>query len=445
MSTILIINGKLINEGISEEQDIFIRDGRIEQIGKNLNSKNAARIIDAAGLIIIPGMIDDQVHFREPGFEHKGEIRTESAAAVAGGVTSYMEMPNTKITTTTKDTLADKKKRASEKSLANYSFYFGATNTNLDAIKQLDSEEACGIKIFMGASTGDMLVDDPKILEGIFANAPMILATHCEDTPSIKKKEDEYKKKYGDSATAKIHPLVRDGDSCYLSSSLAISLAKKHGTNLHILHLTTAKEMDLFVSGQINDKKITAEICVHHLLFDERDYAKHGNFIKCNPSIKSALDRQALLLGLKNDLLDIIATDHAPHTLEEKQQPYWQAPSGLPLVQHAVNAALELYFDGVISLAKVVEKTSHNVAKRFQIVDRGFLREGYWADLALIDLNNKTIVESQHLYSKCGWSPFKDKVFRSRIEGTIVSGYLAWYQGKLYTEVKGKPLEFKRK
>ncbi len=444
MTSLLITNAQVINEGQIQQLDVFVKDGRIEKVGGDLASQKADKIIDAAGKHLMPGMIDDQVHFREPGLTHKGEIATESAAAVAGGITSYFEMPNVKPLTINREALEDKYERAAQKSLANFSFYLGASNDNLDDIKALDPKAACGIKVFMGASTGNMLVDKPEILEGIFANAPTIVVTHCEDTPMITANEEKYREQYGDDVPMSCHPLIRSEAACYKSSSMAVELAKKFDTRLHILHLTTEKELELLQAGDLKDKRITAEACVHHLFFSEEDYETKGALIKCNPAVKKASDRDALLQAVKNDLIDVVATDHAPHTWDEKQGTYFKAPSGLPLVQHALISMLEHYHSGILSLEKIVQKVSHNVADLFQIQERGYIREGYWADLTLVDLNSPTVVDEQKLYSKCGWSPFAGYIFKSSIHTTIVNGEVAFETGRLNNEIRGKRIAFNR-
>jgi dihydroorotase len=390
-------------------------------------------------------MIDDQVHFREPGLTHKGSIATESRAALAGGITSYFEMPNVNPTTTTNENLRNKFDLASQKSVGNYSFYLGGSNTNIEEIKRVDTSLAAGLKVFMGASTGDMLVDDPDTLEDIFKYCPINIVTHCEDTPTILKNEKIFAEKYGDDLSAIHHPYIRDDISCYLSSSMAIDLAKRNGSNLHVLHLTTKKEMDQFVSGEIDTKKITAEVCVHHLRFNEHDYLDLGNQIKCNPSIKREEDRAAVMAALLNDQIDIIATDHAPHTWEEKSRPYSKAPAGLPLVQHAIQVLLDFYHDGTLSLEHIVKKTSHNVAKRFQIKDRGYIREGYYADLVILDLEKKFKVSKESILYKCGWSPFEGTTFNSSIHSTIINGTLVFSKGSLMNDIPiGKKIEFNR-
>ena len=443
-SKFLITNAKMVNEGKVTEGDLLVKNGRIEKIAPSIEAEGVT-VIDVAGKILIPGMIDDQVHFREPGFTHKGEIATESAAAVAGGITSYMEMPNVNPLTITLEALEDKFQRAAKKSLANYSFYLGASNDNLEVIKSCPIHAACGIKVFMGASTGNMLVDDPKVLEGIFANAQLLVATHCEDSPTIERNQAEFIKRLGaEGIKPSDHPLIRSEESCYLSSSLAIELAKKHNTRLHVLHLTTAKELGLFSAGPVNGKRITAEVCVHHLFYDDSDYATLGNLIKCNPAIKTMADQQALLQAINDDRIDVIATDHAPHTWEEKQSPYPKAPSGLPLVQDALLSLFEFYHDGVFSLEKIVQKTSHSVAELFDVKDRGYLREGYWADLALIDTDNPTLRNNTQVLSKCGWSPFAGYQFRSTIDTTWVNGQMIWSNNKINHDFRGQRLSFNR-
>lgn len=444
MNTYLIKSATLVNEGKQFIADVLIKDGFIDKIGQNL-SHPTAQEINAEGLYLLPGMIDDQVHFREPGLTHKADIFTESMAAVAGGITSFMEMPNTVPNTLTQDLLTEKYNIAAETSLANYSFFMGASNDNLEEVLKTDVKNVCGIKVFMGSSTGNMLVDNEKTLEGIFSQAPTLVATHCEDELTIRQNLAAFKEKYGNNLTIDMHPLIRSAEACYKSSSMAVELAKKHGTRLHILHISTAKEIALFDNiSPLKDKKITAEACVHHLWFNDADYATKGNFIKWNPAVKTAADQQAILQGLLSNHIDIIATDHAPHTIEEKQQPYSQAPSGGPLVQHALPALLELYHQGKISLEKIVEKTAHNVATCFQIDKRGFIREGYWADLALVNLNDPCKVTKLNIFYKCGWSPFEGNTFKSSITHTFVSGNLAYQNGRFTTDQIGKRLNFNR-
>jgi dihydroorotase len=423
---------------------VRIRGGRIEAIAGELAARPGEREFDARGRLLVPGMIDDQVHFREPGLEHKADFFTESRAAVAGGVTSFFEMPNSKPTTTDYAALADKYERAARRSLANHSFYFGATNDNLELIRNLDPRSACGIKIFMGASTGNMLVDDPNTLDGIFRDAPVPVVTHCEDTPTIELNLAAERLRYGEAIPVERHPYIRSRQACMKSTLLAISLARRHGTRLHVLHVSTADELALFEPGPVDGKQITAETCVHFLHFSEADYASKGNLIKCNPAIKSAHDRDALIAALNDGRIDILATDHAPHTLEEKAQGYEKAPSGLPLVQFVLQCALERFFDGQLPLETLVERAMHAPAKRFGVRDRGFLREGACADLTLIDLHKPQTVRREDVISKCGWSPFEGTRFRSSIAATWVNGHLAWHEGRLDDAQLGQRIEFDR-
>ena len=444
MNTILIKGATLVNENEIFVSDVLIRNGRIEKIAKNLEFAGAMEI-DAEGLHLLPGMIDDQVHFREPGLTHKADIFSESMAAVAGGITSFMEMPNTVPNTLTQELLAEKYAIASEMSLANYSFFMGASNNNLDEVLKTNPKEVCGIKVFMGSSTGNMLVDNEKVLENIFREAPMLIATHCEDEATIQRNLAHFKAEYGDQLTIDMHPKIRSAEACYISSSFAVGLAKKHNTRLHILHISTAREVGLFDNTlALKDKRITAEACVHHLWFDDRDYASKGNWIKWNPAIKTQADKNGILQGVLDDHIDVIATDHAPHTIAEKEQPYAQAPSGGPLVQHALPALLEMYHQGKISLQQIVQKTAHNVSTCFNIDQRGFIREGYWADLVLVNLNDPFKVTRQNVLYKCGWSPFEDQTFQSEITHTFVSGNLAYQKGKFTTNETGKRLAFDR-
>lgn len=443
MFDIVLKNCTIVNENHIFESDIGIKGQRIEKIASSITDE-AKEILDLAGKIVMPGVIDDQVHFREPGLTHKGEIATESRAALAGGITSYFEMPNVNPTTTTNELLDKKFEVAKYKSRANYSFYLGASNSNIEEIKKVDINKACGLKVFMGASTGDMLVDNEDTLEDIFQYSPVNIVTHCENTPRILELEKEFSAKYGDNLEPKHHPYIRDEESCYLSSSLAVGLAKKYGSNLHVLHLTTEKEMSLFDAGAIDDKKITAEVCVHHLFFSEKDYETKGNFIKCNPSIKKETDRQALINAVNNDLIDIIATDHAPHTLEEKEQHYLKAPAGLPLVQHMLPALLDFYKKDIFSLEMIVRKTSHNIAKRFKIKDRGYIREGYYADFAIVDMNKVFSVTRENTLYKCGWSPFEGYNLPASIYATILNGSLVYKEGEFLNDSLGIQLEFDR-
>nr|WP_294875727.1 dihydroorotase [uncultured Pedobacter sp.] len=444
MNTILIKAASIVNEGQIVVADVLIKAGFIEKIAPNIDEP-ADQEINAEGLHLFPGMIDDQVHFREPGLTDKADIFSESMAAVAGGITSFMEMPNTIPNTLTQELLADKYQIASEMSLANYSFFMGASNTNIEEVLKTDPKNVCGIKVFMGSSTGNMLVDNEKVLENIFKEAPMLVATHCEDEQTIRTNMALYKEKYGENITIDMHPLIRSAEACYISSSMATELAKKHGTRLHILHISTAKEVALFDNiTPLKDKKITAEACIHHLWFDNRDYATKGNWIKWNPAVKTAEDKDAILKGVLDNHLDIIATDHAPHTIAGKEQPYLKAPSGGPLVQHALPALFEMYHQKKITLEKIAEKTAHNVAICFNIDRRGFIREGYWADLVLVNLNDPFKVNRQNVLYKCGWSPFEGQTFQAEVTHTFVSGNLAYQKGRFTTKENGKRLTFNR-
>ncbi len=444
MYDLILKNGILVNEGQICESDIAIKGDRIEKIASSIDTESK-KTIDLQGNHILPGLIDDQVHFREPGLTHKGNIQSESRAGLAGGVTSYFEMPNVNPTTTNRENLKAKFDLAATKSHANYSFYMGATNNNIDEIKQLDNTLACGLKVFMGASTGDMLVDNHDTLEVIFREAPVNIVTHCEDTPTIIENEKAIIAEYGEDIDASFHPRIRNAESCLKSSQLAYDLATKHGSNLHILHLTTADEMKLFTEGDITGKKITAEVCVHHLFFSEADYDTLGNLIKCNPSVKSEQDRLALIDAVQKNKIDIIATDHAPHTLEEKQQPYLQAPSGLPLNQHSLLVLLDFYAKGIFSLEQIVQKTSHNIAERFQIKDRGYIREGAFADLAVVDLSAETLVTNENILYHCGWSPFLNYSFPSVVRHTIINGEIVYQDGILKEQLPiANRIEFDR-
>lgn len=439
------MNGTLINENQIFEADIFIKDGFIEKIDRDLQSLNADEVIDARGLHIFPGLIDDQVHFREPGLTHKADIYTESRAAVAGGVTSFMEMPNTVPNTLTQALLEDKYQIAAKNSLANYSFFMGASNDNMEEVLKTNPKSVCGIKVFMGSSTGNMLVDNQKTLEGIFENAPMLIATHCESEEIIRANTEKARGKFGENVPINQHPLIRSEEACYASSSFAVDLAKKKGARLHILHISTAKELDLFDNTlPLRGKKITAEACVHHLWFSDKDYDEKGTLIKWNPAVKKASDRDAILQGVIDNKIDVIATDHAPHTLEEKRQTYFKAPSGGPLVQHSLVSLLDLYHAGKISLEKIVEKTSHSVAELFQIEKRGYLNEGFYADLVLVNLSAPWTVNTSNIFAKCGWSPFEGHEFKSKVAYTLVSGKIVYSMGKLVESGQGKRLEFNR-
>jgi len=439
--SILIKDASIVNEGRTIEGDVLICAGRIERIGSGIVADGADEIIDAAGLYLLPGLIDDQVHFREPGLTAKGDIATESAAAVAGGITSFMEMPNVRPPTTDRQALADKYVRATGRSRANFAFYLGATNDNIDEIRRLEPSEACGVKMFMGASTGNMLVNDPDALDRIFADAPLLIATHCEDSPMIAENERAMREKYGDDMPMSAHPAIRSAEACYKSSSLAVELAHRYDARLHVLHLTTGRELELFAPGPVTGKSITAEVCVHHLFFDESRYADLGAQIKCNPAIKTAADREALLEGLASGRIDVVATDHAPHLASEKAERYFKAPAGLPLVQHALLSLLEYVHDGRYPLELVVTRSSHAVADLFAIAERGYIREGYHADLVLVDLGGQTEVSPGNILYKCGWSPFEGYRFRSSIAATFVNGVVAWRDGLVTDAIAGRRLD----
>jgi len=443
MSSVLIRNARLVNEGREFEGEVLVSNGRIVKIARSIDGENAAVEIDANGQWLLPGMIDDQVHFREPGAPAKGSIHTESRAAVAGGITSFMDMPNTDPATLTLEALADKKRRAAISSVANYGFHFGVSQDNLATVAALNPCEVAGVKVFMGASTGNMLVDDPQILERLFSEVPTILLAHCEHTPSIDANAANLHELFGERIPPGAHPLIRNAEACYRSSSLAVELAQRHGTRLHVLHLTTARELTLFEDKALAQKRITAEVCLHHLLFDDRDYPSLGNLLKCNPAIKTQNDRDALREALNSNRLDVIGSDHAPHTWEEKQRPYAQAPSGLPLVQHALPALMELVADGILPITTLVAKTSHRVADLFAIPDRGYLREGYWADLVLVERQTLE-VDRQPILSQCGWTPFAGRSFRHRVNATIVSGQIAWREGRVNEGCRGLALRFMR-
>ena len=438
----LITQAKIVNEGRIIEGDVLIKGQHIDKIAPFIAAPPRTKVIDAKGKLLLPGFIDDQVHFREPGAPDKGDIATESAAAVAGGTTSFMDMPNTNPQTVTHAALAAKFSAAAGRAHANYAFYFGATNDNLAEIESLKHGEACGVKVFMGASTGNMLVDNPDTLDRIFSRCPLLIATHCEDTPTIKANEARAREKYGDNVPVAEHPNIRSEEACWKSSSFAVSLAKKHNANLHVLHLTTARELALFEPGPVAGKKITAEVCAHYLLLDDTYYAKLGNKIKCNPAIKTQADRKGLIQGVKDGRIALIATDHAPHTAEEKAKPYLQAPSGLPLIQHSLQMLLELVTRGELDLHTVVAKTSHDVAQRFGVKDRGYIREGFLADLVLVDPKTPHTVTPESLLYKCRWSPFEGQTFSHSIVATWVSGHLAYSEGKVSAKPSGKRLEF---
>lgn len=445
MQNYLIKNAQIINEDKIFQADVLIKNHRIEKIASQIENSSNAVEINAEGKYLMPGVIDDQVHFREPGLTHKAEIYTEAKAAVAGGTTSFMEMPNTKPTTTTQAELAKKYARANEVSLANYSFFMGGANDNYDEVMKTDLSQVCGLKLFMGSSTGNMLVDDDNTLTQYFKNFPGLIATHCEDEHTVKANETIAKEKYGELVPFYMHPIIRSVEACYLSSSKAVALAKKYNTRLHILHISTAKELELFTNKiPLKEKRITSEVCVHHLWFDSEDYYIFGSRIKCNPAIKLKTNRLALFDALLDDRLDIIATDHAPHTLEEKRNSYFKAPSGLPLVQHSLNMMLDFYQRGKISLEKVVEKMCHAPAECFNIKERGYIREGYFADLVLVDLTNKNYINKDNIHYKCGWSPLEGSIFRNTVTHTFVNGHLAYANGEFNESIKGQRLLFDR-
>jgi len=441
MKAILFKNGRLLNEGRIQEADLLVKNGRIEKIGTIGTVAYDHETIELNGKLLMPGVIDDQVHFREPGLTHKANIATESAASLAGGVTSYMEMPNTSPPATTQTLLEDKYRIAAASSFANYSFYMGASNDNLEEVLKTNPNNVCGVKAFMGSSTGNMLVDNVQVLEGLFSRCPMLIATHCEDEGTVRKNIAEFREKYGSEGTAELHPLIRSVEACYLSSSMAVGLAKRFGTRLHVLHISTEKELELFEPGDRNHKRITAEVCVHHLTFSSDDYPSLGNLIKCNPAIKNVADRDALWKALTEDRLDIIATDHAPHTMEEKQSNYFDAPSGLPLIQHTLNMMMNHVADGRITLEKMVDKMCHAPADLFKIVDRGYLREGYMADLVVVDPEAIWEVKKDQLLYKCGWSPLEGRAMNGRIESTWLNGQLA-FDGSKVLPVRGQRLTF---
>ena len=445
MASTLLLNGTLVNEGKIFEADILIANGRIERIGKDLQHVAADQTIDATGLHILPGLIDDQVHFREPGLTHKAEIYTESRAAVAGGITSFMEMPNTVPNTLTQELLQHKYDIAARNSIANYSFFMGASNDNIDEVLKTNPKNVCGVKIFMGSSTGNMLVDNQKTLEHIFSNSPTLIATHCESEEIIRANTAKAREQYGEQVPMHMHPVIRNEEACYASSSAAIALAKKTGARLHILHISTGKETLQFDNSiPLKEKKITAEACVHHLWFTDADYAEKGSLIKWNPAVKTATDREMIRKAVNENRIDVLATDHAPHTLEEKQNSYFSAPSGGPLVQHNLPALLDLYHQGVFSLEKIVEKSAHAVAELFEITNRGYIREGYQADLVVVNLNKAWEVHPSNLLYKCGWSPFEGHQFKASVEKTFVNGHLVYSDGQLIEGTTGERLLFSR-
>lgn len=444
MSKILLKNAKVVNENSVFETDMLLDGDFIVRIDPDISDANA-KVIDLKGDLLLPGVIDDQVHFREPGLTHKGNIATESRAAIAGGITTYMEQPNTNPQTTTIEKLEEKMAIAAKDSFANYSFLFGGTNDNLEELKRLDKNTCSGVKLFLGSSTGNMLVDDEAVLEKIFSNTEMVISAHCEDEGTIRANMAKYEAMYGEDIPIGMHPIIRSAEACYLSSSKAIALAKRTGARLHVFHLSTGIETDLFTNAiPLEQKKITAEVCIHHLWFSDEDYAEKGTFIKWNPAVKTKTDRAKLWEALLDDRIDVVATDHAPHTLEEKNNPYTKAPSGGPLVQHALLAMLQKESEGIISLEKIVEKMSHNPAKLFDIDRRGFVREGYYADLVQVDRNSQNEVKRSNILYKCGWSPFEGVTFGSKVVRTFVNGLLAYDVGVFAGEKNAKRLTFNR-
>ena len=445
MKKTLIKNAFVVNEGETKQMDVLIEAGKIAQIKETITAEDQTEIVEAEGKYLLPGLIDDQVHFREPGLTHKACIRTESRAAVAGGITSFIEMPNTNPQTTTREELERKFAIADQDALANYSFMFGGTNDNFEEIKNLDTTQVAGLKLFLGSSTGNMLVDNEEVLRKIFSSTDLVISVHCEDEPTIRKNLADHIEEYGDDIPIEKHPVIRSHEACYLSSSRAIALAKETGARLHVFHLSTAIETDLFDNSiPLAEKKITAEVCTHHLWFTADDYAEKGTFIKWNPAVKNTEDREALWAALNEDRIDVLATDHAPHTLEEKQNPYIKAPSGGPLVQHALLALLTAAKQGKITLEKLVEKACHNPAILFQIAERGYVREGYYADLVLVDLNQQTTVKKEDLLYQCGWSPFEGTTFDATVEKTWVNGSMVYDQGKIMETNAAKRLQFNR-
>ena len=441
MTDLLITGGTLINEGKRSNDDLLIRKGRIESIAPSISANPQCKVIDANGKLILPGLIDDQVHFREPGLTHKACIHTESMAAVAGGVTTYFEMPNVSPPTLNMERIEEKCAIANRDSFSNYAFFLGASNENLEDVKSAETSKIAGIKVFMGSSTGNMLVDEEKVLEGIFRNAPTIIATHCEDTPTIINNEEIARKKFGEDVPFSEHGNIRSREACFKSSSMAVELAKRENAKLHVLHITTEEELKLFTAG--NDR-ITAEACVHHLWFEELSFSTLGSLIKCNPAIKKASDRDAIRKAVSDGRISILATDHAPHTWDEKQGSYFNAPSGLPLIQHTLLLMLEMCEQECFTIETVVERACHAPARLFQVEERGYLREGYWADIVLVDPTQNTSVKNTELFSKCQWSPFPHMTFTNSIDTTIVSGEIAYQQGKVFPNCRGKRIEFSK-
>ena len=444
MNKLLIANARLINEGEIRDADVLVEGARISKIESQITAAGNVDVIDANGRYLIPGMIDDQVHFREPGLTEKGDFATESAAAAAGGITSFMDMPNVNPQTTTREALANKYRLAEGRCTSNYGFYLGGTNGNIEEIKQLEVNDACGIKVFMGASTGDMLVDDPEVLEQVFEHAPIMVDTHCEDSPTIWNNEARAREEYGEDVPMSEHPKIRSAEACLMSSTMATDLARRHDALLHILHLTTAVEMELFSTKHRSEKRITAEVCVHHLWFDDSHYEELGARIKCNPAVKTAADRKALIAALNDGRIDIVATDHAPHLAEEKSRSYFNSPAGLPLVQHAILTLFDLAASGEISLELLVDRTSHAPADIFGVKDRGYVREGWFADLVIVDSDSPYRVDRSNVLYKCQWSPFEGHDFSSSIDTTIVNGQVVYRDGVLTGAIAGERLEFTR-
>lgn len=442
---IVIKNALIVNEGRIDSGDVLLKNGRIERVGGLIQAQGQVREIDATGLYLMPGIIDDQVHFREPGLTHKADLYTESRACVAGGVTSFMDMPNVNPPSLTQALLAERYALAAQKSVANYSFYMGVSNDNADEVLRTDPQTVCGIKIFMGSSTGNMLVDNEDVLTRIFSQAPTLIATHCEDESTIIHNLEQARAEYGDQIPVYMHPIIRNERACYLSSSFAVELAQKHDTRLHILHISTAEELSLFSNAlPIEQKRITAEVCVHHLYFDADDYATLGARIKWNPAVKDKRHKPQILQAVVDDVIDVLATDHAPHTLEEKANGYAKCPGGAPMVQHSLQVMLSFFFDGKISLEKIAQKMSHDVAKCFRIKERGFIREGYYADLFLLDLNQHQTISKQNILAKCGWSPLEGKTMRGRVTHTFVNGNLVWENNVVQDQYTGNRLMFDR-
>lgn len=444
MSTLLILNAKIVNENSIVESDVYIRSGRIEKIAKDLSSMKVLHVLDLKGKYLLPGMIDDHVHFREPGNTQRGDICSESRAAVAGGITTFFDMPNTSPAVINSQILEEKMALAAEKSIANYSFYHGASHQNLEEIKVVDPLSCCGLKVYMGGERGDLLLDDETSLRQVFEHAPMLVATHCEDMPTIIENEESYRQIYGDNIPFEMHPKIRSEEACYKASSLAVDLAKQYDTRLHVLHVSTAKEVNLFSDSDLSEKRITAEVASHFLSFTDEDYASLGGLIKTNPAIKSEVDRAGLIQGLMDGNLDVISTNHAPSLLSEKQGSYFEVPAGMPMAQCALPALLEHYQDGIFALESIVEKTSHNVAKLFDIKERGYIREGYWADLVVIDTENGFTASNENALSKCGWTPFDGVSFRSSVYATIVNGNLVYINDSIRAGERGKRVEFDR-